>query len=314
MTEVFPPKENVSNFYVPSPLSSSTSQKFDATNYENRCEPASLPPYPYHENLETLAEASVPNSPQCKALENPRGSRAFTYETRRNLEDSRSDTIEEDTSKEPYESMNFGASGRLQGNGSCGHTRETLRRSNSENRDNSRHENSYENVQFSRCSQRTTIHDEREENLRRLARSISETRETDNSYENMHFHKNSKSRNNSEDSCFEDIHIPRVTPRKRSNEFKVGGQVTNYSPSCSSSGSAGILNKLDEGPSSLGADISPGKKNSRRINSRSVANIPCSSANNLKAWHVSKLLVHHFSILSIKNPIHKKSQDFVKNE
>ncbi|XP_043279658.1 uncharacterized protein [Venturia canescens] len=285
VTEVFPPKENVSNFYVPSPLSSSTSQKFEPANYESRCEPASLPPYPYHENLETLAEASVPNSPQCKGLENPRGCRAFTYEARRNLEDSRSDVIEEESSKEPYENMSFGASGRLQANGSCAHARDTLRRSNSENRDHSRHDNSYENVQFSRCSQRSTIHDEREENLRRLARSISETRETDNSYENMHFHKNSKSRNDSEDSCFEDIHIPRVTPRKRSNEFKLGGQVTNYSPSCSSTGSAGVLNKLDEGPSSLGADISPGKKNSRRINSRSVANIPCSSANNLKAWH-----------------------------
>lgn len=115
---------------------------------------------------------------------------------------------------------------------------------------------------------------------RHLARSNSETRDH-NSYENVHFQKNGKARNQSE-PAFDEIHIPRVTPRKRVTDFKVGGQVSNYS----NGPGTGCANKED-GPSSLGAEKSPGKKTTRRLNSRSVANIPSSSGSGLKTWQVS---------------------------
>ena len=286
---MFPPKD-VSNFYVPSPLSSSASQKFESTRFETT-EPASLPPYPYHENLETLAEGSVPNSPQRKICTESSGTRAFNYETPQKGSYG-SQILEEIGKKNDYENVEYvggtSRNGNVSTNGNCSHARDTLRRSNSENREHTRHElHPYENVQFQRCHQRSVVYtDGNEGGMQRLARSISETRESGHSYENVNFHKTLKGRNHSEDSCFEDIHIPRVTQRKRSTDFKVGGQVASYS-AVSSSGSAGVLNKLEDGPSSLGADRSPGKKTSRRMNSRSVANIPCSSGSNLKAWHVS---------------------------
>ncbi|CAD6201219.1 GSCOCG00000024001-RA-CDS [Cotesia congregata] len=64
VTEVFPPKDNVSNFYVPSPLSSSTSEKFDTrVSTDHQVHQASLSAYTLNEKLTTLAEASAPNSP-----------------------------------------------------------------------------------------------------------------------------------------------------------------------------------------------------------------------------------------------------------
>ncbi|XP_012280150.1 uncharacterized protein LOC105699592 [Orussus abietinus] len=140
VAEVFPPKDNASSFYVPSPLTTSASQDFG--------EPTSLPPYPFHGNLETLAESGVP-------------------ETR---------------------------GGRFRRNGDPG---------------------------------------------------------------------------------FESIHIPRVAPRKRSAEFKVGGRVTP----------AAVPSALEEGPASLGAE----RRAARRVASRSVANLPSSSGagsrTGPRAWH-----------------------------
>lgn len=61
---MFSSKDSVTNFYVPSPLTPSVSDNFKLNNSEE-CEAASLPPYPFNDNLETLAEASsIPNSPQ----------------------------------------------------------------------------------------------------------------------------------------------------------------------------------------------------------------------------------------------------------
>ncbi|GAB1863320.1 hypothetical protein CAJAP_04399 [Camponotus japonicus] len=260
VTEVFPPqKDNASNFYVPSPITSSSSnQTFEENRYDSS-EPTSLPPYPFHDNLETLTESSVPNSPHCTGPLTGNGN-AFTYSQ---------DSYEQ---KDLYENVMFS---RSSPSSCCPRTRPILQRSNSENRDASVHDHSYENVRF----QRQSGHDFSGSPYagRHLARSNSETRE--HSYENMHFQKTPKTRNQSE-SSFEEIHIPRVTPRKRSTDFKVGGQVNNYT------GEALNINggNKEEAPCSLGADRSPGKRNPRRLNSRSVANIPSSSGVNLKTW------------------------------
>lgn len=258
VTEVFPPqKDNASNFYVPSPItSSSSSQTFEENRYDSS-EPTSLPPYPFHDNLETLTESSVPNSPHCTLTSN---GNAFTYSQ---------DSYEQ---KDLYENVMFS---RSSPSSCCPRTRPVLQRSNSENREASVHDHSYENVRFQRQS--GLISGSPYAGRPQLARSNSETRE--HSYENVHFQKTPKSRNQSE-SSFEEIHIPRVTPRKRSTDFKVGGQVTNYT------GEVALSNK-EEAPCSLGADRSPGKRNPRRLNSRSVANIPNSSGANLKTWQVS---------------------------
>ncbi|XP_070149963.1 uncharacterized protein [Polyergus mexicanus] len=261
VTEVFPPqKDNASNFYVPSPLtSSSSSQTFEENHYDSS-EPTSLPPYPFHDNLETLAESSVPNSPHCAGPLTGNGN-AFTYSQ---------DSYEQ---KDLYENVAFS---RSSPSSCCPRTRPVLQRSNSENRDASVHDHSYENVRFQRQnSHRDDLISGSPYAGRHLARSNSETRE--HSYENMHFQKSAKTRNQSE-SSFEEIHIPRVTPRKRSTDFKVGGQVNSYTGEAAGSG-----NK-DDAPCSLGADRSPGKRNPRRLNSRSVANIPSSSGANLKTW------------------------------
>lgn len=262
MTEVFPPqKDNASNFYVPSPItSSSSSQTFEENRYDSS-EPTSLPPYPFHDNLETLIESSVPNSPHCTGPLTGNGN-AFTYSQ---------DSYEQ---KDLYENVMFS---RSSPSSCCPRTRPILQRSNSENRDASVHDHSYENVRF----QRQSDHDFSGSPYagRHLARSNSETRE--HSYENMHFQKTPKARNQSE-SSFEEIHIPRITPRKRSTDFKVGGQVNNYTGEA-----LNINGNKEEAPCSLGADRSPGKRNPRRLNSRSVANIPSSSGANLKTWQVS---------------------------
>ncbi|XP_019697863.1 uncharacterized protein LOC105185192 isoform X2 [Harpegnathos saltator] len=238
VTEVFPQqKDNASNFYVPSPLTSSSSQTFEE-NYDSS-EPASLPPYPFHDNLETLTEGSVPNSPHCASPLNGNGD-TFTY------------SQEAYDQKDLYENVVFPRSTPS----CCPRTRSVLQRSNSENRaDVNVHDHSYENVRFQRGGQRDD-----------LAASGSP-------------YKNAKTRNQSAPS-FEEIHIPRVTPRKRSTDFKVGGQVNNYSAEATLAAGG---NKED-GPSSLGMDRSPGKRNTKRLNSRSVANIPSSSGANLKTW------------------------------
>lgn len=261
VTEVFPQqKDNASNFYVPSPLtSSSSSQTFEDNRYDSS-EPASLPPYPFHDNLETLAESSVPNSPHCNG-------NSFAYSQ---------DGYEQ---KDLYENVVFP---RSSPSSCCPRTRPVLQRSNSENREASVHDHSYENVRFQRAgAHRDDLASGSPYAGRHLARSNSETRE--HSYENVHF-LNAKIRNQSEPS-FEEIHIPRVTPRKRSTDFKVGGQVNNYSGEATLSSGSG--NK-EEAPASLGTERSSGKKNPRRLNSRSVANISSSSGANLKTWQVSK--------------------------
>lgn len=268
VTEVFPPqKDNASNFYVPSPLtSSSSSQTFEENRYDSS-EPASLPPYPFHDNLETLAESSVPNSPHCADPLTSNGN-AFTYTQ---------DSYEQ---KDLYENVVFSGSSP---SSCCPRIRPVLQRSNSENRDAGVHDHSYENVRFQgQSGHRDDLISGSPYAGRHLARSNSETRE--HSYENVHFQKSAKTRNQSEPS-FEEIHIPRVTPRKRSTDFKVGGQVNNYTVEAALSVGGG--NKEDA-PCSLGADRSPGKRNPRRHNSRSVANIPSSSGANLKTWQVSR--------------------------
>lgn len=276
VTEVFSQKDNASNFYVPSPLTSSTSENFEGDGYDSS-EPTSLPPYPFHDNLETLAETSVPNSPNCSSpLTN--SNKTFTYSQTSNTYDSPA-LSHNQSQRDVYENVMYAGSSP----GCCSRSRGVLQRSNSENRDAVRHhDHSYENVRFQRghrsevaaASSSATPQSDRH-----LARSNSETR--DHSYENVHFQKNPKARNQSEPT-FEEIHIPRVTPRRRVADFKVGGQVNNYS---NGAGSA-CVNKED-GPSSLGAEKSPGKKTSRRMNSRSVANIPSSSSSALKTWQVS---------------------------
>ena len=274
MTEVFSQKDNASNFYVPSPLTSSSSQKFDG-EYDSG-EPTSLPPYPFHDNLETLAEGSVPNSPNCSNSPlTSNSNKTFTYSRSSSAYDS--PVLGHDHSqKDAYETVLYTSSPSP---GCCQRSRGVLQRSNSENRDAGRHQDhSYENVRFHRSelTPSVTPHSDRH-----LARSNSETRDH-HSYENVHFQKSSNSSRNQADSSFEEIHIPRVTPRKRMTDFKVGGQVNSYS---NGSGSPGT-NKED-GPSSLGAERSPGKKTTRRMNSRSVANIPSSSGSGLKTWQVS---------------------------
>lgn len=274
MTEVFSQKDNASNFYVPSPLTSSSSQNFDG-EYDSS-EPTSLPPYPFHDNLETLAEGSVPNSPNCSSpLTN--NNKTFTYSQSSSAYDS--PVLSHDHSqKDAYENVLYSNSSP----GCCPRSRGILQRSNSENRDAGRQQDhSYENVRFQRGHRSELTPSVTPHSDRHLARSNSETRDH-HSYENVHFQKNSKHRNQS-DSSFEEIHIPRVTPRKRVTDFKVGGQVNNYSNGPGSP----CMNK-EEGPSSLGADRSPGKKTTRRMNSRSVANIPSSSGAGLKTWQVSK--------------------------
>ncbi|XP_076236859.1 uncharacterized protein LOC143180784 [Calliopsis andreniformis] len=274
VTEVFSQKDNASNFYVPSPLTSSTSQNFEGDCYDSS-EPTSLPPYPFHDNLETLAEASVPNSPNCSSpLTN--SNKTFTYSQSSSTYGSPVSSHDQ-SQKDVYENVLYAGSSP----GCCSRSRGVLQRSNSENRDTARHhDHSYENVRFQRCHRSgltTPSSAATPPSDRHLARSNSETRDH-HSYENVHFQKNPKARNQSEPS-FEEIHIPRVTPRKRLTDFKVGGHVNNYS---NAHGSA-CMNKED-GPSSLGAEKSPGKKTTRRLNSRSVANIPSSSGSGLKTW------------------------------
>ncbi|CAK9804444.1 PDZ domain-containing protein 2 [Anthophora quadrimaculata] len=270
VTEVFSQKDHSSNFYVPSPLTSSTSQNFDG-EYDSS-EPTSLPPYPFHDNLETLAEGSVPNSPNCSSpLTN--GNKTFTYSQSSSAYGSPI-LSHEQSPKDVYENVLFTTSSP----GCCPRSRGMLQRSNSENRDNSRHQDhSYENVRFQRGHRAELTSSVTPHTERHLARSNSETRDH-HSYENVHFQKNSKPKNQSEPS-FDEIHIPRVTSRKRMTDFKVGGQVNNYSNGTGSP----CMNKED-GPSSLGAEKSPGKKTTRRMNSRSVANIPSSSGSGLKTW------------------------------
>ncbi|XP_071641504.1 uncharacterized protein [Temnothorax longispinosus] len=258
VTEVFPPqKDNASNFYVPSPLTSSSSQTFEENRYDSS-EPASLPPYPFHDNLETLAESSVPNSPHCNG-------NSFAY--------SAQDGYEQ---KDLYENVVFS---RSSPSSCCPRVRPVLQRSNSENREASVHNlHSYENVRFQRGAgaPRDDLATGSPYAGRHLARSNSETRE--HAYENVHF-QNAKIRNQSEPS-FEEIHIPRVTPRKRSTDFKLGGQVNNYSGEVALNSAGG----KEDAPASLGTERSSGKRNPKRLNSRSVANIPSSSGANLKTW------------------------------
>lgn len=276
---MFSQKDTASNFYVPSPLSnclSSTSQNFaDQKSMEDSSEPASLPPYPFHDNLETLAEGSVPNSPNCSSpLTN--SNKTFTYSQSSNTYDS--PILSHDRShKDVYGSVLFANSSP----GCCPRSRGVLQRSNSENRDTGRgQDHSYENVRFQRGHRSEVTSSASTNSERHLARSNSETRDH-HSYENVHFQKNAKPENQSEPT-FEEIHIPRVASRKRVTDFKVGGQVNNYS-----NGSGSACTNKEDGPSSLGAEKSPGKKTSRRMNSRSVANIPNSSATALKTWQVS---------------------------
>ncbi|XP_046751796.1 uncharacterized protein LOC124414776 [Diprion similis] len=249
VTEVFPAgaKDAGSSFYVPSPLSTSASQGFPAGSYSDPEDgPMSLPPYPFHDNLETLTETSAPNSPRFKGP--PQVSRSFAEldENQKNVAFGRpargalhrSNSEHRGEREAPEGGLFRGPRGRGPAEGDCG-----------------------------------------------LARSHSETRDS-HSYENVNFQRVSKPRNHS-DSSYESVHIPRVTPRKRTTEFKIGGQVSgpNHASPSSVSGSAGVLTSLDEGPSSLGTRRSPaGKKNGRRLNSRSVANIPNSSGNALKVW------------------------------
>ncbi|XP_024940078.1 uncharacterized protein LOC107267113 isoform X2 [Cephus cinctus] len=253
VTEVFPGKDNSSSFYVPSPLTTSCSDKFSTSSYE-ATEPSSLPPYPFHENLETLAENSAPNSPRYNTGTND-GSQSFTY-----------DHEQDGGNSKDHESVLFARCSQRQ--------RGQLQRSNSETRDRSTPEHSYENVQFQRILSKGCHFGGA------LSRSNSESRDVPHCYENVHFQRNPNSRNHS-DSGFEGIHIPRVAARKKTTDFKVGGQVSSYATSSSE-----VPNKKpDDGPSSLGADKrSPSKKSTRRVSSRSVANIPSTSGNALKTW------------------------------
>ncbi|XP_066598357.1 uncharacterized protein [Prorops nasuta] len=263
VAEVFPPKDNASNFYVPSPLTSSTSQPFEGSCYDSS-EPASLPPFPYQNNLETLAEGSVPNSPNFKApvTSQPNFSYQSSYEVASPGEEC----------SDVYENVIFASSSPNR----CNRPRGILQRSNSENRETSRiQESPYENLKYYRGHGGEINTQENPYHERHLARSNSENRDC-HSYENVHFQKNHRTKTHSE-SSFEEIHIPRIVPRRRSTDFKVGGQVANYPVSDSTI-------KKEDGPSSLGSERSPGKKTTRKVASRSVANIPSSSGTHLKVW------------------------------
>ncbi|KAG7206801.1 hypothetical protein KM043_000711 [Ampulex compressa] len=263
VTEVFSQKDNASSFYVPSPLSSSTSQPFGGEVYESSG-PTSLPPYPYHENLETLTEGSVPNSPNCSSPLTSSG-RTFAYSP------STSSAYDSPAlGQDVYENVLYGRSSP-----SC-RPHVLLQRSNSENREGSRYqEHSYENLRFQRGNRLEVPPSASPYSERHLARSNSETR-NHHSYENVQFQKFSGTRNAAEHS-FEEIHIPRVTARKRTADLKVGAQASGYAADSSSVAK-------EDGPSSLGSDGNRGKKTTRKVNSRSVANIPSSSGGNLKAW------------------------------
>lgn len=282
MTEVFSQKDNASNFYVPSPLQSSTSQSFDSERYDTS-EPTSLPPYPFHDTLETLAETSVPNSPNCCKSPLAEGCPSFAYCD--NNSGSYDRQLNDQDKKDVYENVVFNNSSS---GSSSTRSKVSLYRSNSESRENVRsQDHSYENVRYHR-GQRSDVGSPGSPYCERqtLARSNSETRGNDHHcYENVSYQKNGKMRNQL-DSSFEQIHIPRVTPRKRITDFKVGGQVNNYSNDTTSVATT-IVGPKDDGPSSLGTERSPNKKSTRRLNSRSVANIPSSSGANLKAWQVS---------------------------
>ncbi|XP_012260904.2 uncharacterized protein LOC105688866 isoform X1 [Athalia rosae] len=293
VTEVFPAKDNTaSNFYVPSPLlsTSASSQGFPSENYHSEGEdgPMSLPPYPFHDNLETLTEISAPNSPaQCKSPNAAKSCFNYASQNTSNHSSQNFSLVEsnhQDRKEIGYENVAFGRN-----------SRGALHRSNSENREGHRGDPSYENFHFQRSLHRSRgtpdgeIVGDRvfsERSGVTLARSHSESRDH-HSYENVHFQKNlnQKTRNHS-DSSYESVHIPRVAPRKRTTEFKIGGQVSgsNYSATQDTTGSSGALGFHEDGPASLGASRSPGKKNARRLNSRSVANIPNSSGTGLKVW------------------------------
>lgn len=252
VTEVFPPKDNVSNFYVPSPLSTSTSSKFDSNiesqqqKHHHEQQPTSLYHLDETKHLSTLAEASVPNSPLSPVSNNNDTSKIFSYlwmeENQKN-----SDRIYENTTIYT----------------------DTLRRSNSEHRGGDHH--SYENIRFQRC-RRSIVYSDSES-------SPNTPSHRDKSYENIRFDKSTRSRKSSRDEV-DEIHIPRVSPRKRSTDFVIGGQVGNYSSMNSS-----LYNSPEQGPSSLGAEKSPGRKSNKRFSSRSVANISGSSSGpSLKTW------------------------------
>ncbi|XP_057323231.1 uncharacterized protein LOC130666354 [Microplitis mediator] len=271
VTEVFPPKDNVSNFYVPSPLSSSTSEKFD-TRISSDHQPTSLSAYTLNEKLTTLAEASVPNSPRYPTEDDKR---TFSYswvDNRTHAEVKNNDTDNNDD--------------RIYENGVFV---DSLRRSNSEHRASGSDHHAYENVRFQRC-RRSAIYSptDSEPNKQRENTSVATNRRAnDISYENVRFEKSlsssTRSRRLSRDDDLDEIHIPRISPRKRSTDFVIGGTVANYSLVNASnlySSSGGI----DQGPSSLGTDKNPGKKSTRRLSSRSVANIAGSSGPGLKTW------------------------------
>ncbi|CAG5100948.1 Similar to PDZD2: PDZ domain-containing protein 2 (Homo sapiens) [Cotesia congregata] len=293
VTEVFPPKDNVSNFYVPSPLSSSTSEKFDTrVSTDHQVHQASLSAYTLNEKLTTLAEASAPNSPRYPAEDDKR---TFSYSITANNNNNNSSnsnhnhnhnhSLNKSSNNHDHEDslLNDSNDSRIY---ETGVFVDTLRRSNSEHRGTDHH--AYENVPFQRC-RRSAIYSPTESgptatNLQRENTPASNRRPADNSYENVRFEKSlsssTRSRRLSRDDDLDEIHIPRISPRKRSTDFVIGGSVANYSLINGSS----IYGNGEHGPSSLGTDKSPGKKSGRRLSSRSVANIAGSSGPGMKTW------------------------------
>ncbi|XP_015111974.1 uncharacterized protein LOC107037758 isoform X1 [Diachasma alloeum] len=142
--------------------------------------------------------------------------------------------------------------------------REPLRRCNSEHRDHS-----YENVRFK--TSRSIVDSDTE---------ASPKNPQENVYENVRFRSKSGTRRGSRKDTEEEIHIPRVSPRRR--DFILGGKVTHYAENSRLSS-----HDRTDGTSSLGTEASSGNKSSLRFSSRSFANISGRSGRgqqDVQAW------------------------------
>ncbi|XP_034939266.1 pro-interleukin-16-like [Chelonus insularis] len=244
VSEVFPPKDNVSNFYVPSPLSSSTSDKYDSS-----VEPTSLSMYALNEKLSTLAEVSAPNSPRCYITNDNERTFCTSWIHGQTREESEDECIYENTASS-----------------------DTLRRCNSEHNGN----HSYQNVRYHRPRRSVVYSDSETSNL-------SCPCPNDNSYENIRFEKNARHQRIPSADEVNEIHIPRVRSRKRSTDFVIGGQVSNYMVNSNHHNTAN-----EQGPSSLGTDKNSTIKSKVRLSSRSVVNIAGSTRQNLKPWQAGQ--------------------------
>ncbi|KAF7992585.1 hypothetical protein HCN44_004929 [Aphidius gifuensis] len=250
VTEVFTPTENVSNFYVPSPLSTVTLNK---SNESLNNDLKSLPIYNYHDN----------NDDKTKKLNDKKTTKTIKHKYHDKMSYSYDTDIFNDN------------------NNSNKYHGDTLRRSNSEHRDN----NSYENMRFHK-QKKSIVYSNSET-------CVMKNQKYNNSYENIIFNNkkiyydDDDDDDDDDDKSNEEIHIPRISPKKKSTDFIVGGNVKNYNSNNNNNSNTNIyLSKNEQGPSSLGTDNnSPNKKiTNRKFNSKSIANISGTSGVNIKNW------------------------------